>query len=169
MRFSLAPETGSIILRFPRDAKGRSPGRSGKFPGRQTGRRNSQETIAFQNTAIREDPGSFREEKREGRNRLSKNPQSGKIREDSGKASGNRCEHCKSRFEFVSSRFPSTRFPQSGPCLNFMVKSVHTGSHKCRFWPRRPRDPFFQGEKPCWRNRGSSTVSPARFWPCFQA
>ena len=43
-------------------------------------------------------PGSFREEKREERNRLSKNPQSGKIREDSGKVSGKRCEHCKSRF-----------------------------------------------------------------------
>ena len=98
----------------------------------------------LQNTAVREDPGSFREEKREDRNRLSKNPQSGKIREASGKVSGKRCEHCRSRFCSVSIRFPSTRFPQSGPCLNFMVKSVHTGSHTCRFWPGRPRDPFFK-------------------------
>ena len=86
--------------------------------------------VEMQKAEIREDPGSFREEKREGRNRLSKNPQSGKIREDSGKVSGKRCEHCKSRFCSVSIRFPSTRFPQSGPCLNFMVESGHTGSHK---------------------------------------
>ena len=42
----------------------------------------------MQKAAIREGPGRFREGKREGRNRLSKKPQSGKVREGSGKVSG---------------------------------------------------------------------------------
>ena len=66
--------------------------------GKRNGKGKRPRNRFLQNTAIREDPGSFREEKREERNRLSKNPQSGKIREDSGKVSGKRCEHCKSRF-----------------------------------------------------------------------
>ena len=57
-----------------------------------------EETVKEPFLAKRHNPGSFREEKREGRNRLSKNPQSGKIREVSGKVSGKGCEHCKSRF-----------------------------------------------------------------------
>jgi hypothetical protein len=47
-----------------RNAKGRNPGRSGNFPGRETGRRNAPETVSF------------------------KTPQSGKIREVSGKRNG---------------------------------------------------------------------------------
>ena len=66
--------------------------------GKRNGKRKRPRNRFSQITAIREDPGSFREEKREGRNRLSKNPQSGKIREVSGKVSGKGCEHCKSRF-----------------------------------------------------------------------
>ena len=66
-------------------AKRRNPGRSGKFPGRETGRRNGQETFSFKTPqsgkipgretgrekptfrkpAVREDPGRFREQKRE--------------------------------------------------------------------------------------------------------
>ena len=114
--------------------------------------------VEMQKAAIREDPGSFREEKREERNRLSKKPQSGKIREASGKVSGKRREHSKFRFCSVSIRFPSTRFPQSGLCLNFMVKRVHTGSHKCCFWPGRPRDPFFKA-----RNHFGETLVPVPF------
>jgi hypothetical protein len=60
---------------------------------------------------IREDPGSFREEKREGGNRLSKNPQSGKIREVSRKRNGERREHRKSRFCSVSIRSPAPDVP----------------------------------------------------------
>ena len=44
--------------------------------------------------------------------------------------SGKGCEHCKSRFYSVSTRFSDTRFPQSGPCVNFMIKGGHTGSYK---------------------------------------
>ena len=47
-------------------ANGLNPGRSGKFPGRETGRRNCQETVS------------------------SKKPQSGKILEVSGKRNGKR-------------------------------------------------------------------------------
>ena len=107
---------------------------SGKRNGKQKRHRNR----FYQITAIREDPGSFREEKREERNRLSKNPQSGKIREASGKVSGKRCEHCKSRFHCVSTRSSDTRFPQSGPCVNFMVKSGHTGSYHAGPTPLAP-------------------------------
>ena len=39
----------------------RNPGRSGKFPGRETGR----EKPTIKKPAVREDPGSIREEKRE--------------------------------------------------------------------------------------------------------
>ena len=42
-------------------AKRRNPGRSGKFPGRETGR----EKPTIKKPAVREDPGSIREEKRE--------------------------------------------------------------------------------------------------------
>ena len=66
--------------------------------GKENGKKKRSRNRFFQNAAVREDPGRFREEKREERNRLSKNPQSGKIREDSGKRNGKRCEHCKSRF-----------------------------------------------------------------------
>jgi hypothetical protein len=90
-------------------------------------------SIKNQKAAVREDPGSFREEKREektvevpllskkpqsGKIRevsgkrngkretaFHKNPQSGKIREDSGKNSGKRCEHCKTCFDSVSMCF----------------------------------------------------------------
>ena len=48
----------------------------------------------MQNAAVREDPGSFREDKREGETAkkqfLSKTPQSRKIREVSGKRNGRR-------------------------------------------------------------------------------
>ena len=99
--------------------------------GKRNGKEKRPRNRFLQNTAIREDPGSFREEKREERNRLSKNPQSGKIREVSGKRNGKRCEHCKSRFQSISIRVPTAPdFPKSGPCLNFMVKSGHTGRHK---------------------------------------
>ena len=121
--------------------------------------------VEMQKAAIREDPGSFREEKREaetaqkpflsnyrnpgrsgklpgretGREKPTlKKPQSGKIREASGKVSGKRCEHCKSRFHCVSTRFSDTRFPQSGPCVNFMVKSGHTGSYHAGPTPLAP-------------------------------
>ena len=40
----------------------RNPGRSGKFPGRETGR----EKPTIKKPAVREDPGSFREGFREG-------------------------------------------------------------------------------------------------------
>ena len=42
-------------------SKRRSPGRSGKIPGRETGR----EKPTIKKPAVREDPGRFREEKRE--------------------------------------------------------------------------------------------------------
>ena len=123
--------------------------------------------VEMQKAAIREDPGSFREEKREGRNRLSKNPQSGKIWEVSGQRIGKRCEHCKSRFCSVSIHFPSTRFPQSGMSQFHGQKWPH-GKSQMTFLAREAQVPIFQGEKPCWRNRGSSSVSPARFSLCFQ-
>ena len=42
-------------------SKSRNPGRSGKYPGRETGR----EKPTLTKPAVREDPGSIREEKRE--------------------------------------------------------------------------------------------------------
>ena len=64
-------------------AKGRSPGRSGKFPGRETGRRNGPETVSF------------------------KKPQSGKIREVSGKRNGKReTDFHKTRSPGRSGKFP---------------------------------------------------------------
>ena len=45
----------------PFPSKHRNPGRSGKFPGRETGR----EKPTIKKPAVREDPGSIREEKRE--------------------------------------------------------------------------------------------------------
>ena len=45
----------------PFPSKHRNPGRSGKFPGRETG--SAKPTI--KKPAVREDPGSIREEKRE--------------------------------------------------------------------------------------------------------
>ena len=51
-------------------------------------------SVEMQKAAVREDPGSFREDKREGETAkkqfLSKTPQSGKIREVSGKRNGKR-------------------------------------------------------------------------------
>ena len=65
---------------------------SGKFPGTETGRGN----------------------------RLSKKTQSRKFWEDSGKVSGKRCEHCKSRFHPVLPCFPNTIWRclfNFSPCL----------------------------------------------------
>ena len=57
-------------------AKGRNPGRSGKVPGRETGRGNGRETVSF------------------------KLPQSGKVREGSGKRNG------KGETDFEKTRSP---------------------------------------------------------------
>ena len=87
MRFSLAPETGSIILRFPQKCKRpqsgkirevsgktngkekqprnnffpklRNPGRSGKFPGRETGREKPTFTKTRSPGRSRKIPGMF--------------------------------------------------------------------------------------------------------------
>ena len=64
-----------------------NPGRSGKFPGRETGRRNGPETVSF------------------------KTPQSGKIQEVSGKRNGKReTDYQKTRSPGRSGKIPG-RFP----------------------------------------------------------
>ena len=68
-------------------------GKIREVSGKRNGKEKRPRNCFFQNTAIREDPGRIREVKREGRNRLSENPQSGKFREDSGKVSGKVWEH----------------------------------------------------------------------------
>ena len=94
--FSLAPETGSIIVRFWWNCK--RP-QSGKLPGRETGRRNGRETVSF------------------------KLPQSGKLREGSGKRNG------KGETDFektcspgrsgkVLGRFPGRDVSIASPILN---------------------------------------------------
>ena len=101
-------------------AKGPNPGRSGKVPGRQTGRGNDTETASIKKAAILEGPGRFREGKREGRNRLSKKPQSGKVREGSGKVSGKGVSLPQATFLTVSGGLPLPLF--TGPDF---PKSIH--------------------------------------------
>ena len=111
-------------------SKTRSPGRSGKFPGRQTERRNSQETISFQNSAIREDPGSFREEKREERNRPSQKPA---VREVPGRfRDGFRegVEALEVLFLYRFLLFPRHHIPPIRSMCLWEARRWHTGSYK---------------------------------------
>ena len=87
--------------------------------------------MELQKAASLEDPGSFREEKREGRNRLSKNLQFGKFQEDSGKVSGKRCEHCSGcgfwhlcKIPFTSHLTPSPPVCVSKATLHIFELSV---------------------------------------------
>ena len=94
--------------------KHRNPGRSGKVPGRETGRQKPYQKPYSIQPAVREGPGRFREGKREGRNRLVKTPQSGKVREGSGKVTGKGKRTVQTTFLGVSVRYFQKRY-QKGP------------------------------------------------------
>ena len=160
--FSLAPETGSIIVRFWWNCKRPQSGKIREVSGKRNGKEKRPRNRFLQNTAIREDPGSFREEKREERNRPSQKPAvrevPGRFREGFREGVG----ALKSCFYAVSLRFPDTIFPQSGPCVYGKQKGGTREVTNDVFLPDGPGI-HFPGEKPCGRNRGFSSVSLARF------
>ena len=91
---------------FDKSSKGRSPG------GFREEKR-EEKTVEVPLLARKPQSGKIREVsgkrngKRNGKRETAfhKNPQSGKIREDSGKNSRKRCEHCKTCFDSVSMCF----------------------------------------------------------------
>ena len=103
-----------------------------------------------------------------GETNLIKNMQSGKFREDSGKFSGKGCEHCKPRFSFLSIRFLYTIFLQSGPYVYGKQTSGKQEITSDIFLTDCP-GVHFRGEKLTGRSRGFSLISSICFSARFQA